>query len=182
MADDTRTYNIPLRKEFLKAPKYKRSKRAVTAVRSFLTRHMKSETILISKDLNEHIWKDGIKNPPHHVKIIAIKDKEGKVVADLAEKKVGKADKLRQEKEKKSEQLAEKAKKKKEAELEEEIAESEEELKSEDEAKTEDKAEKKDASEKPEKETEKKAPAKTEEVKPEPAKETKVEATEEKKQ
>ncbi len=78
-----RTYNIPLRREFQKAPCWNRSKRAVTAVRGFLRRHMKSDSIKLGKSLNEHIWKHGIKNPPHHVKVTAVKDEKGEVRAEL---------------------------------------------------------------------------------------------------
>ena len=35
-----RTYNVPLRREWLKSPKYKRSKKAITGLRIFLIRHM----------------------------------------------------------------------------------------------------------------------------------------------
>ena len=83
MAELERNYNIPLRREFLKVPKYKRSKKAITAIREFITKHMKATSVLISEELNKHVWKDGIKNPPHHVKITAVKDKEGKVVAKV---------------------------------------------------------------------------------------------------
>ena len=79
-----RTYNIPLRREWLKAPMYKRAKKAVLATKQFLVRHMKSEDIRLSNDLNHHLWERGIKNPPHHVAVIARKDDQGKVVATLA--------------------------------------------------------------------------------------------------
>ncbi|MBW2971015.1 60S ribosomal protein L31 [Candidatus Woesearchaeota archaeon] len=78
-----RTYNVPLRKEFQKVPRYRRSKRAVDALRKFMMQHMKSEDIKIGKHLNEHIWKHGIKNPPHHVKVNAVKDDEGVVRVEL---------------------------------------------------------------------------------------------------
>ena len=78
-----RTYNVPLRKEFLKVPKYKRAKKAVKALKQFLIKHMKSDNVKIGKYLNDEIWKHGIKNPPHHVKLNAIKDKEGLVTAEL---------------------------------------------------------------------------------------------------
>ena len=68
-------YNIPLRKEFLKVPKYKRAKKAITAIKQFLVRHMKSEDIKIGPKLNEEVWEKGIKNPPHHVKVTAYLDK-----------------------------------------------------------------------------------------------------------
>ncbi|MBD3164198.1 hypothetical protein GF323_03295 [Candidatus Woesearchaeota archaeon] len=78
-----RVYNVPLRKEFLKASKRKRSKKAVTALREFLVRHMKSGKVRIGKYANLKIWENGIKNPPHHIKIVAKKDEEGNVFAEL---------------------------------------------------------------------------------------------------
>ena len=71
-----RIYTIPLRKEFMKAPNYKRSKKAISAIRTFLTRHMKAEEVKIGKYLNLEIFKHGRKNPPARVKVKAIKDKE----------------------------------------------------------------------------------------------------------
>ncbi len=106
-----RIYNVPLRREFLKVPKYKRAKKAVVALRSFLVKHMKSENVVISKDVNEYIWDNGIENPPHHVKVLAKKEGE-KVFVDLADKKESKA---KLEKEKKLEKKREKTKKRKEA-------------------------------------------------------------------
>lgn len=78
-----RTYNIPLRKAFLRAPKYKRAKKAVTELKIFLKRHMKSDSIRIGKFLNQKIWEHGIKNPPHHVKVNAVKEDDGSVKAEL---------------------------------------------------------------------------------------------------
>ncbi len=78
-----RTYNIPLRKEWLKVPKYKRSKKAVKALREFLVKHMKSENIKLGMRLNEHIWQDGIRSPPHHVKVHVTKDESDLVKAEL---------------------------------------------------------------------------------------------------
>ena len=84
-----RTYNIPLRREFMKVPKYKRAKKAITALKQFVKRHMKIdnlENIKIGKHLNEEIWKHSIKNPPHHVKVNILKDlKENKAIVELFE-------------------------------------------------------------------------------------------------
>ena len=44
-----RVYNVPLRKEWLKSPKNKRAKKAVTALKKFLVRHMKSDKIKVAK-------------------------------------------------------------------------------------------------------------------------------------
>ncbi len=78
-----RTYNVPLRKEYQKAPNWKRTPKAVTALREFLVKHMKSENINLDKQVNEKLWQHGIQNPPHHIKIIAKKDEKGIVTASL---------------------------------------------------------------------------------------------------
>lgn len=78
-----RTYNVPLRTGFRNTARYKKTKKAVTTLREFLVRHMKSEKILIGENLNKFLWKDGIKNPPHHVKITVIKEDDGTVKAEL---------------------------------------------------------------------------------------------------
>ena len=78
-----RTYNVPLRREYLKVANWKRTKKAVSALRQFLAKHMKSEEVKLGKELNEHLWKHGIKNPPHHVKVNVSKDEKGVVKAEL---------------------------------------------------------------------------------------------------
>lgn len=101
-----RTYNIPLRKGFQKAPKYKRAKKAISVLNKFLQRHMKSKDIKIGRYLNEKIWERGMKSPPHHVKVNVTKDSEGVVRAELfdapkeivKEKKKGKAEKKKEAK------------------------------------------------------------------------------------
>ena len=85
-----RVYTIPLRKEFLKSPKYKRSKKAVSALRSYLQRHMKSDSIKIGKSLNEKIWARGIRNPPHHVQVSAAKEDKGTVGLEIIGKPIWK--------------------------------------------------------------------------------------------
>lgn len=76
MADLERVYNVPLRKEFMKTPKYKRTMKAVKALREFLVRHMKCENIKIGRYANLKLHERGRKNPPHHIKIKAIKTTE----------------------------------------------------------------------------------------------------------
>lgn len=88
MADEKeikRVYNVPLRKGWLKAPRWNRTKKAVKTLKKFLARHMKVEieNVYIGKHLNERLWQDGIKRPPHHVKLTVIKDKDGMVKAEL---------------------------------------------------------------------------------------------------
>jgi len=78
-----RTYTIPLRKGWLKAPRYKRAKKAVNTLREFLSRHMKSEDVRLLPELNLEIWKHGMKNPPSQVKVNVIKDDKGVVKVQL---------------------------------------------------------------------------------------------------
>ena len=101
-----RTYNVPLRKEFQKVPRWKKTKKAVTALRQFLSKHMKSDDIKLSKKLNEHVWKHGIKNPPHHVKVTVTKDDKGVVKAELfgTKKKEAKVPKKETKEESKTEE------------------------------------------------------------------------------
>ena len=136
-----RLYNIPLRKEFLKAAKYKRAAKAIRAIRAFIARHMKAEpeNIRIGKWLNEEIWHNGVKNPPHHIKVKTIKDDKNIVTVELAElskkaQKMDAAEKARKEEfenkkkdEKKKETKEEKAEKKAEEAAEKEIKEEEKE-------------------------------------------------------
>ena len=78
-----RTYIVPLRRYWLIVPKYKRAKKAVSALRNFIIKHMKSEDILIGKKLNQAVWARGMKNPPHKIKITVVKDNDGLVKAEL---------------------------------------------------------------------------------------------------
>lgn|SRR3989338_2076913 len=78
-----RTYNVPLRKEYQKAPNWKRTGKAVVALREFIGHHMKSKEVLMEKEVNELLWKHGIKNPPHHIKVTAAKSDKGVVRVKL---------------------------------------------------------------------------------------------------
>tara|TARA_Y100000310_G_scaffold344780_1_gene459472 strand:+ start:9962 stop:10426 length:465 start_codon:yes stop_codon:yes gene_type:complete len=76
MADKERIYTIPLRRTFLKSPKYKRTFRAVKTVRAYLTKHLKSDNVKLGKYLNQELWKRGMKNPPSKIQVKVIQDGE----------------------------------------------------------------------------------------------------------
>lgn len=76
MAILEREYIIPLRREWLKVPRYRRSKKAIKAIREFSRRHMKVDTVKIGKYLNMKILERGRKSPPHKVKVKMIKDED----------------------------------------------------------------------------------------------------------
>ena len=74
-----REYTIPLRREWRKVPRYKRTNKAVKAIKEFLARHMKIrdrdlKKIKISTSLNEILWTRGIKKPPAKTRVKAVKD------------------------------------------------------------------------------------------------------------
>jgi len=91
-----RIYNIPLRKEFSKAPRYKKASKSIRAIREFIKKHMKVDEVLIGKYLNLEIWKNGPKNPPSKVSVKVVKE-ENKARVEL----VGAPEEIKEEPEKK---------------------------------------------------------------------------------
>ena len=82
-------YIIPLRRKWIKVPKYRRANKAIKAIKEFLARHMKVRDrdlnkIKLDKYLNEFIWTRGIKKPPIKVKVKAIREGE-MIKAELSE-------------------------------------------------------------------------------------------------
>ncbi len=73
MAEE-KTFVIPLRKHWRKAPVYKRSKRALNALRKFIVKHMKTNDVKIGKELNELIFSRGFRTPPGKIQVTAVKD------------------------------------------------------------------------------------------------------------
>ncbi|NHI93576.1 MAG: 50S ribosomal protein L31e [Candidatus Lokiarchaeota archaeon] len=83
---EERLYTVPLKTR--NYPKYKRTNKAVSLMKKFLTRHMKPESedfLKIDPALNEYLWYRGIKNPPTKVKIKVTKNEEGIITAYLRE-------------------------------------------------------------------------------------------------
>jgi len=89
MAETERVYTIPLR-DVKKAPRWKRSKKAVDEVRSYLARHMKTSVkdVKIAGDLNEAIWARGAQKPPTRIRVKAAKFDDGGVEAEFAGERV----------------------------------------------------------------------------------------------
>ncbi len=85
-----REYNVPLRKKCGLVPKYKRTNKAVKTLREFLAKHMKSDNIKLGKYINLRLWKHGARVPPHHLSVVAKKDEEGTVFAEMKDAPVDK--------------------------------------------------------------------------------------------
>ena len=79
-----RNYNIPLRIATLKSPFHKKAKKAISTVKIFISKHMKTKEVRIGQYLNLKIWEHGMRNPPNLVKVTATKDDKGVVFVELA--------------------------------------------------------------------------------------------------
>ena len=76
-------YTIPLR-DVKKAPRWKRSTRAMTVIREFLMRHTKSDYVLLDTAINEKVWERGSQNPPSRIRVMVTWE-EDIVKAELLE-------------------------------------------------------------------------------------------------
>lgn len=91
-----RIYTIPLRRDFLKEPRSRRSSRALRKVKDFVRRHTKAKEIKISRGVNELMFSRGFKKPPGKIKVeikgdltsVLVK-MPGEVIIEKKEKKKG---------------------------------------------------------------------------------------------
>ncbi len=78
-----REYIIPLRREFLKMPQYRRGGRAIKTIKKFIAKHMKVDERDVDKVkldiyLNNEVLFRGRRSPPSKIKVRAVK--EGEIV------------------------------------------------------------------------------------------------------
>lgn len=88
MTELKREYVVPLRRKTKLAPRWRRSKKAVSVLNEFIRKHMKTDNVVLCNELNEKIWENGIKNPPGKVSIVALKTEINgveKTLVNLAE-------------------------------------------------------------------------------------------------
>jgi large subunit ribosomal protein L31e len=76
---EERVYTIPFRRVWT-TPSGKRTPRASRMLRDFVRRHMKTEDVHLSNEVNEELWARSISKPPRQIKVRVVKDKEGKVI------------------------------------------------------------------------------------------------------
>lgn len=92
---EERFYTIPLGKAWI-APSKKRVPRAIRLIKHFVKRHMKLEPpgalveeeprrIIITNEVNERVWRRGIKKPPRKIRVRTARDVEGNITVYLAE-------------------------------------------------------------------------------------------------
>jgi len=76
---EEKLYTVNFRKAWI-TPRGKRTPRAVRMLRDFVKRHMKTEDVIISNEINERLWSRSIKKPPRRLRVRVVKDKEGNVI------------------------------------------------------------------------------------------------------
>ncbi|NOQ55684.1 MAG: hypothetical protein GQ477_02645 [Nanohaloarchaea archaeon] len=101
---EKRLYTIPLRDAWNSSIK-KRSKRAMSVIRIFAERHMKTESVKIGSELNHHIWVKGIKNPPRKVKVQMVPKKTGDTEVVWVDLATSSMDYLKDKKDKKAKKV-----------------------------------------------------------------------------
>ncbi|MFH0748607.1 MAG: 50S ribosomal protein L31e [Candidatus Bathyarchaeota archaeon] len=79
-----RVYTVPLEHAWI-SPIKKRTPRQLRILRSFIIKHMKADTVRISSEVNEKLWRRGIEGRTRKIRVKAIKDKENVVTVYLAE-------------------------------------------------------------------------------------------------
>lgn len=80
---EERIYTIPLKHAWI-APIKKRTPRAVGILKSFMKRHMKAESLVISEEVNEYLWGRGIEGAPRKIRVRAARSKDDVVTVYLA--------------------------------------------------------------------------------------------------
>lgn len=78
-----RIYTIPLR-AVKKAPRWKRSNRAIREIQEYLQRHTKYEYIVLDSTINEKVWERGSQKPPSKIRV-KVTEEEDLVRAELVE-------------------------------------------------------------------------------------------------
>ena len=79
---EERIYTIPLKKAWI-APIKKRVPRGIRLIKSFVKRHMKVEDMIITQEVNEHLWKKGIEGLPRRIRVRLTKDADDIVTVHL---------------------------------------------------------------------------------------------------
>ncbi len=106
---DERIYNISLSKIYDK-PHNRRARHAVEYLKSFVSKHTKSDHINLSESVNKLLWSRSISKPPKHIKVKTIKKEDvtyvllpDEVLKENKEEKKEKKEAKKDEKKEKSE-------------------------------------------------------------------------------
>lgn len=84
-------YTIPFYPRLNKTAPYRRTPRAIRLLKEFIIKHTKADFVVIDEELNEFMWRKGIRNPPRKIKVRAIVetvDEEKIATVELIHEKV----------------------------------------------------------------------------------------------
>jgi large subunit ribosomal protein L31e len=84
-------FTIPFYPQLNKTAPYRRTPRAIRMLKQYIVKHTKADTVVITNDLNEFMWKRGIQKPPRKIKVRAIVetiDEEKIATVELIHEKV----------------------------------------------------------------------------------------------
>jgi large subunit ribosomal protein L31e len=78
IVETSKEYIIPLRREWMKVVRYKRTFRAVNTIKKYIAKHMKVDdrnvnSVKLDVYLNNELWFRGGKKPPAKIKVKAIR-------------------------------------------------------------------------------------------------------------
>lgn len=82
---EKRIHVIPLRRETVKVGAWRRSPKAIRALRDYVLKHYRTGNVKVGKYLNERIWERSGRYPPAKVKVVAVKG-DDKVFLELEDK------------------------------------------------------------------------------------------------
>ncbi|MEM2094145.1 MAG: 50S ribosomal protein L31e [Candidatus Bathyarchaeia archaeon] len=82
---EERVYIVPLFKKLRSTPAKKRTRRAVRVLREFVSRHMSSDAVAISDEVNKFLWRRSVERPPRHIRIKVTMDRDNIATVYLAE-------------------------------------------------------------------------------------------------
>jgi large subunit ribosomal protein L31e len=80
---EAKIYTIPLGDAF-NVPRKKRVKKALHVLRKYFKKHLRTDSVRISKSLNEALWMRGIEKPPRRIKV-KVTEEEGVYTAEALE-------------------------------------------------------------------------------------------------
>ncbi len=120
-------FTLNLRRKFLMAPKWRRTKKAMTVLEEQIIHYTKATDVKIGRWLNEAVWMHGGKNPPGKVKVKVeiVSEKDRKIAKaelfELPSRAKREAEKLKSSEDKKKKAEAAKATKEEKEKKEEEF-------------------------------------------------------------
>lgn len=83
---EERIYTVPFSKVVYgrRIPRKKRTPRAMRHLKAFIQRHLRSDNVIITAEVNEVMWTRGIQYPPRRIRVRVVKTEDDIVTVFLA--------------------------------------------------------------------------------------------------